>query len=138
MKKVAVLHRQEVLEVRDLTDPNKIARLRVGLGTFQWSPDETRILLKRAPEKKSGDLGWTKSPRSPGTQRKTKEPPPVTQPAFVSILHGLTFRDFAITPDGPPMPSAAWRANCSIVCPPAPLTRAPLFGVEEFRNCTVT
>src|SRR5882762_9145416 len=56
MKKVAYYIDKEVLEVRDLTDPNKIARLRVGLGTFQWSPDETRILLKRAPEKKSGDL----------------------------------------------------------------------------------
>jgi hypothetical protein len=24
----------------------------------------------------------------------------VTQPTFLPILHGLTFRDFAITPDG--------------------------------------
>jgi WD40-like Beta Propeller Repeat len=99
MKKVAYYIDKEVLEVRDLTDPNKIARLRIGLGTFQWSPDETRILLKRAPEKKSGDLGWVEIPVL--TAYAVKDPEiPVTQPAFVSILHGLTFRDFAITPDG--------------------------------------
>jgi len=100
MKKVAYYIDKEVLEVRDLTDPNKIARLRVGLGTFQWSPDETRILLKRAPEKKSGDLGWIEIPALTKYAAQDKEPPPVTQPAFISILHGLTFRDFAITPDG--------------------------------------
>ncbi len=98
-KKVAYFIDREILEIRDLADPNKIARLRVGLGTFQWSPDETRILLKRAPEKKSGDLVWidvpTLSPHAANDQD-----PPVTQPALIPILHGLTFRDSAITPDG--------------------------------------
>src|SRR6202140_5431830 len=90
---------KEVLEVRDLSDPSKIARLRVGFGTFQWSPDETRILLKRAPEKKSGDLVWIEiPPLTPHTAKDTD--PPVTQPAFTPILHDLMFRDFAITPDG--------------------------------------
>jgi dipeptidyl aminopeptidase/acylaminoacyl peptidase len=99
MKKVAYYIDKEVLEVRDLTDPKKIARLRVGLGTFQWSPDETRILLKRAPEKKSGDLGWIEIPALTAYTGKDQEIS-VTQPTFGSILHGLTFRDFAITPDG--------------------------------------
>ena len=100
MKKVAYYIDKEVLEVRDLTDLNKIARLRIGMGAFQWSQDETRILLKRAPEKKSGDLGWIEIPALTRYAAPDKEPPPVTQPAFVSILHGLTFRDFVITPDG--------------------------------------
>jgi len=99
VKKVAYYIDKEVLEVRDLTDPSKIARLRIGLGTFQWSPDETRILLKRAPEKKSGDLGWIEIPVLTAYPAKDQEIP-VTRPAFSSILHGLTFRDFAITPDG--------------------------------------
>jgi dipeptidyl aminopeptidase/acylaminoacyl peptidase len=99
MKKVAYYIDKEVLEVRDLTDLNKIARLRIGLGTFQWSPDETRILLKRAPDKKSGDLVWIEIPALTTYAAKDQEPR-VTQPALVSILHGLTFRDFAITPDG--------------------------------------
>jgi dipeptidyl aminopeptidase/acylaminoacyl peptidase len=98
-KKVAYFIDKEVLEVRDLTAPNKTARLRVGLGTFQWSPDETRILLKRAPEKKSGDLVWVEIPALAAHTAKDSDPP-VTQPALIPILHDLTFRDFAITPDG--------------------------------------
>jgi hypothetical protein len=98
-KKAAYFIDKEVLEVRDLTDPIKSARLRTGFGTFQWSPDETRILLKRAPEKKSGDLVWIDIPALIARAAKDLDPP-VTQPALIPILHGLTFRDFAITPDG--------------------------------------
>jgi hypothetical protein len=98
-KKVAYFIDKEVLEVRDMAEPNKLVRLRTGFGTFQWSPDETRILLKRAPEKKSGDLVWIEIPPLAAHSAKDTEPP-VTQPAFYPILHGLTFRDFAITPDG--------------------------------------
>ena len=98
-KKVAYFIDKEVLEVRDLTEPNKFVRLRTGLGTFQWSPDETRILLKRAPEKKSGDLVWIEIPALTAHTAKDADPP-VTQPALIPILHDLTFRDFAITPDG--------------------------------------
>jgi dipeptidyl aminopeptidase/acylaminoacyl peptidase len=98
-KRVAYFIDKEVLEVRDLTEPNKFARLRTGLGTFQWSPDETRILLKRAPEKKSGDLVWVEIPALTAHAAQDTDPP-VTQPALIPILHDLTFRDFAITPDG--------------------------------------
>jgi dipeptidyl aminopeptidase/acylaminoacyl peptidase len=98
-KKVAYYIDKEVLEVRDLSDPRKIARLRVGFGTFQWSPDETRILLKRAPEKKSGDLVWIEIPAL-ATHTAKDSDPPVIQPAFTPILHDLMFRDFAITHDG--------------------------------------
>jgi dipeptidyl aminopeptidase/acylaminoacyl peptidase len=99
-RKVAYYLDKEVLEIRDLTDLNKFVRLRIGFGTFEWSPDETRILLKRAPEKKSGDLVWIEIPALAMHAAQDQEPPPVTQPAFIPILHGLTFRDFAITPDG--------------------------------------
>jgi hypothetical protein len=99
-KKVAYFIDKEVLEVRDLAEPNKVARLRVGVGTYQWAPDETRILLKRAPEKKSGDLVWIDLPALATHSAQDREAPPVTQPALAPIFHGLTFRDFAITPDG--------------------------------------
>jgi dipeptidyl aminopeptidase/acylaminoacyl peptidase len=98
-KKVAYFIDKEILEVRDLTEPSKFARLRMGLGTFRWSPDETRVLLKRAPEKKSGDLVWVDIPALTARAAKDQDPP-VTQPALIPILHDLTFRDFAITPDG--------------------------------------
>jgi hypothetical protein len=98
-KKVAYYIDKEVLEVRDLINPDKLARLRIGFGTFQWLPGETRILLKRAPEKKSGDLVSIEIPALTTHAAQDKEPP-VTQPALVPILHDLTFREFAITPDG--------------------------------------
>ena len=97
-KKVAYFLDKEILEVRDLASPTQLARLRIGLGVFHWSPDESRILLKRSIEKKSGDLVWIDlpplSPTSPGHDI------PISQPQPIPILHGLSFRDFAISPDG--------------------------------------
>jgi len=97
-KKVAYFIDKEILEVRDLAAPNLLARLRVGLGVFRWSPDESRILLKRAIEKKSGDLVWIDLP--PLSAHSPGQDIPISQPVPAPILHGLTFRDFAISPDG--------------------------------------
>jgi hypothetical protein len=100
-KTVAYYIDKEVLEVRDLTAPNRVARVRIGLGLFQWSADETRILLKRAIEKKSGDLVWIDLPPFSTVPANTpNQNIPVSQPIPAPILHGLTFRDFAISPDG--------------------------------------
>jgi dipeptidyl aminopeptidase/acylaminoacyl peptidase len=96
--KVAYFIDREVLEIRSVTAPNRVARMRVGLGVFRWSPDESRILLKRALEKKSGDLVWVTlpplAPTSPGKEI------PVLQPEPVPVFRGISFRDFAISPDG--------------------------------------
>ncbi|HEV1994842.1 MAG TPA: hypothetical protein VGR03_10955 [Candidatus Acidoferrum sp.] len=96
-KMVAYFVDKEILEVRDLTSPSRVARLRIGLGVFRWSPDESRILLKRSLEKKSGDLVWIDLPPLAASSGHDV---PVSQPQPVSILHGLSFRDFAISPDG--------------------------------------
>ncbi|HKV25703.1 MAG TPA: hypothetical protein VJN93_14005 [Candidatus Acidoferrum sp.] len=97
-KKVAYFIDREVLEVRDLTAPDHFVRLRVGLGVFQWAPDETRIFLKRAPERKSGDIVWISIPPLP--LEPAGQPVPVSTPTPQPILHDLTFREFAISPDG--------------------------------------
>jgi hypothetical protein len=97
-KKVAYFIDKEILEVRDLATPKLLARLRVGLGVVRWSPDESRILLKRAIEKKSGDLVWIDLP--PLSAHSPGQDIVISQPVPVPILHGLTFRDFAISPDG--------------------------------------
>ena len=97
-KKVAYFIDKEILEIRDLTSLNRVARLRVGLGVFRWSSDESRILLKRSLEKKSGDLVWFDLPPLPAAS--SGQDVLVSQPQPISILHGLTFRDFAISPDG--------------------------------------
>jgi hypothetical protein len=96
-KKVAYFVDKEILEVRDVASPNLLARLRVGLGVFRWSPDESRILLKRAIEKKSGDLVWIDLP--PLAPIPANREIPIEQPTPVSLLHGLSFREFAISPD---------------------------------------
>jgi len=100
--KVAYYVDKEVLEIRDLASPNHVARVRIGLGNYQWSPDENRILLKRATEKKSGDIVWIDLPPLVAAPPSASANPsiPVSQPIPVPILHGLTFRDFAISPDG--------------------------------------
>jgi WD40 repeat protein len=98
--KMAYYIDKEILEIRDLTDLTRTTRLRIGLGVFHWAPDETRIFLKRSIEKKSGDLVWIDVPPLLAHSSSEKDPPQVTRPAPVSLFHGLTFRDFAISPDG--------------------------------------
>ena len=96
--KVAYYIDREVLEIRSLTTPNRTARIRVGLGVFRWSLDESRILLKHAIEKKSGDLVWIDlPPLAPAVPGKEI---PVSQPQPIPIFRGISFRDFAISPDG--------------------------------------
>jgi hypothetical protein len=97
-KKAAYFLDKEILEIRDLVAPNRVARVRVGFGVFHWSQDETRILIKRAPEKKTGDIGWVDLPELaaivPGQEI------PIAQPEFRPILHGVSVREFSISPDG--------------------------------------
>jgi WD40 repeat protein len=97
-KKVAYFIDKEVLELRDLNSPTRVARARVGLGVFQWSPDESRILLKRSIEKKSGNLVWIDLPALAPVSAGSEIP--IAQPTPVPVLHGVTFREFAISPDG--------------------------------------
>jgi len=73
--------------------------VRAGYGVFRWSPDETRILLKRAVEKKSGDLVWLPIPPLVEHRGDTTNVD-VVQPTPAPIFRGLTFRDFAFSPDG--------------------------------------
>ena len=99
-KHVAYFIDKEVLEVRDLERPNLVARVRIGLGAIDWSADEQHLLIKRSPERKSGDLVWIALPRLAGVKGTSADQIPVAQPDPVPILHGLTFRDFAISPNG--------------------------------------
>jgi hypothetical protein len=99
-KHVAYFIDKEVLEVRELENPSRLARVRIGLGAIEWSADEQHLLIKRSPERKSGDLVWISLPRLAGAKGISSDQIPVIQPDPVPILHGLTFRDFAISPDG--------------------------------------
>jgi hypothetical protein len=96
--KAAYFIDREVLEIRSLSKPGQLARVRVGLGVYRWTPDESRIFLKRAVEKKSGDLVWFPVPPlaavTPGKEI------PVSQPVPVAVLRGISFREFSISTDG--------------------------------------
>ena len=97
-KRVAYFIDKEVLEIRDLAAPDHLVRLRIGLGAYQWAPGENQILLKRAVERKSADLVWIDIPTLVAASKDA--PIPVLQPTPRPILHDLTYRDFAISPDG--------------------------------------
>ena len=74
----------DTIEVRDLANRSKPTDVRAGMGVFGWSHDERRVLLKRGPPDKSGELIWV------GLYDNT----------FVPALHGLEYHAFAIAPDG--------------------------------------
>jgi hypothetical protein len=88
----------EVLEIRSLEEPNKVVRMRVGLGVLKWSADETKIYLKRTIEKKSADLVLFDVPGLAAHPRGQQ--PPLLEPDPRPLLHGLTIREYAISPDG--------------------------------------
>jgi hypothetical protein len=88
----------EVLEIREVSAPKRFARLRVGLGVLQWSADEKRIYLKRTVEKKSADLVSFAVPQLAAHEPRTEVP--VLEPTPEYLLHGLTVREYGVSPDG--------------------------------------
>jgi hypothetical protein len=96
--RVAYFLDKEVLEIRDLTAPVRIARLRIGLGVLQWSADESRLYLKRTVEKKSADLVTFQVPDLRAYPAHAEIP--VLQPEPRMLLHGLTIREYSLSPDG--------------------------------------
>lgn len=95
---VAYFLDKEVLEIRDLTDPVRVARLRVGLGVLQWSADESSIYLKRTIEKKSADLVSFRVPQLRAYPPHSEIP--VAEPDPNILLRGLTIREYSLSPDG--------------------------------------
>jgi hypothetical protein len=74
----------DTIEVRSLTDPSKVQRVRTGPGRFEFDHDARRLLLKRGPLDKSNDLIWVR----------------LADGNFSPILHDLVYHDFHIAPDG--------------------------------------
>jgi dipeptidyl aminopeptidase/acylaminoacyl peptidase len=97
-KKVAYWINNEQLEVREIDAPERVSRVRVGVGTLAWSGDETRVLVKRGPERRSGDLIWVKIP--PLRSVEPGAAPALAEVIPQPILHDLAYRGFEISPDG--------------------------------------
>jgi hypothetical protein len=96
--KVAYFLDREVLEIRDLEQPNRVARLRVGLGVVQWNTEETEIYVKRTVEKKSADLVTFTVPGLVAFQKN--QVVPVLEPEPKQLLHGLAIREYGLSADG--------------------------------------
>jgi hypothetical protein len=97
--RVAYYHDHGTIEVREMAAPERVARVRAAFGTFQWAPDEKRLLLKRALERKSGDLVWISLPALALDTQRPGTAPVVSEIEAQSVLHGLNFRDFDLSPD---------------------------------------
>lgn len=74
----------DTIEVRDLASPQKPVRVRTGPAKFEFGGDGQRILLKRGPVDRSGDLVWV------GLGDDSWNP----------ILHDVLFHNFEIAPNG--------------------------------------
>jgi hypothetical protein len=96
--KIAYFLDREVLEIRDLENPDHIARMRVGLGVLQWNADESQIYIKRTIEKKSADLVSFRVPGLVAFRRG--QVVPILEPEPRELLHGLAVREYALSTDG--------------------------------------
>ncbi len=99
--KVAYFRDYQVLEIRDVNAPERVARVRLAYGTYQWAPDERRILLKRGLAHRSGDLVWVALPPLPSSAPESAgAAPQETEGQLQPAFHGLSFRDFELSLDG--------------------------------------
>jgi hypothetical protein len=96
--KAAYFLDREVLEIRDLEKPDRVVRMRVGLGVVQWNAEETEIYVKRTVEKKSADLVTFRVPQLVAFRRG--QVVPVTEPEPRQLLHGLAVREYGLSADG--------------------------------------
>jgi hypothetical protein len=83
-KRVGYFENGDTITVIDVANSQKPLRVRAGIGRFEFARDERRVLLKRGPEEKSGDLVWVG----------------LADGSFRPILHALLVHDFRIAPDG--------------------------------------
>jgi dipeptidyl aminopeptidase/acylaminoacyl peptidase len=97
-KRLAYWVNNEQLEVRDMDSPDHAARVRIALGTVVWGANEARVVVKRGPLRRSGDLVLVTLPSL--NHVAAGSAPKLTEVVPQSILHGLEFRGFDTSPDG--------------------------------------
>ncbi|MDE3136174.1 MAG: hypothetical protein KGL59_06350 [Acidobacteriota bacterium] len=83
-KQIAYFRDGNTIEIRSVADPEKITSFKVAFGRYEWSADDTHLLLKRGPNDQTDQLLWISLPS--GT--------------FDYAFHGLIYHDFHVSPDG--------------------------------------
>ncbi|HET9399313.1 MAG TPA: hypothetical protein VFO34_00035 [Candidatus Acidoferrales bacterium] len=91
---VAYFIDEETLEIRGVATPQNSARIHVAYGQIGWSPDESRIFVRRGIERHDGDLVAYQVPQFIGDSSDPAE----TQPEL--LLGDLLIWRFRISPDG--------------------------------------
>ena len=91
---VAYFVDQETLEVRDVANSSRSARIRVAFGQIGWAPDDSRIYVRRGEERHDGDLVEFAIPALQENPTDADE----TQPRL--LLGDLLIWRFKISPDG--------------------------------------
>jgi hypothetical protein len=83
-KQIAYFRDGDTMEIRSVADPDKITSFKVPFGRYEWSADDTHLMLKRGPDDQTDQLLW------------------ITLPAgtFEYAFHGLIYHDFHVSPDG--------------------------------------
>jgi hypothetical protein len=83
-KQVAYFRDGDTMEIRSIADPAKVASIKLPFGRYEWSADDTHLMLKRGPVDQTDQLLWISLPG--GT--------------FDYAFHGLIYHNFHVSPDG--------------------------------------
>jgi hypothetical protein len=94
--KAAYFISDDTLEVREIAHPNLVVRVHAPFGSIEWTPEESRLLIKQGLEHEDGQLFWVTLPAATTEEADAPIAAPPPQPAF----GGVKARAFALTPDG--------------------------------------
>jgi hypothetical protein len=94
--KAAYFISDDTLEVREIAHPNLVVRAHAPFGSIEWTPEESRLLIKQGLEHEDGQLFWVTLPAATTEEADAPIAAPPPQPAF----GGVKARAFALTPDG--------------------------------------
>lgn len=83
-KMIAYYRDGNTIEVRSVADPTQVKKLEVPFGRYEWASDDAHLLLKRGVGDQSDQLFWID----------------VADGQYHSILDGLIYSGFALSPDG--------------------------------------
>jgi dipeptidyl aminopeptidase/acylaminoacyl peptidase len=83
-KQIAYFRDGDTMEIRSVADPDKVTSFKLPFGRYEWSADDSHLLLKRGPNDQTDQLLWISLPSG----------------NFEYAFHGLIYHNFHVSPDG--------------------------------------